>query len=160
MQAVQSSCFASMLAPHLTVQLQDIDLLPVKHTQPNQLHPATLLLLVLQAFLQTAKPVTAVVLAHNGMNTALQRIRALHPRLHFAALSPHVAAAARHALHIHTHWVLPTFTFTGKVRSQAPLMGAHTLTELAAERVAAAPAPCSGAGLQLSHSSFDPSSQC
>jgi hypothetical protein len=61
--------------------------------------------------------VTAVVLAHNGMNRALQHIQAFHPRLHFAALSPHVAAAARHALHIHTHWLLPTFTFTGKVSS-------------------------------------------
>lgn len=70
-----------------------------------------------QAFLDAAKPVTAVVLAHNGMNQALQQIQALHPRLHFAALSPHVAAAARHALHIHTHWLLPTFTFTGKVSS-------------------------------------------
>lgn len=72
-----------------------------------------------QAFLDAAKPVTAVVLAHNGMNRALQHIQAFHPRLHFAALSPHVAAAARHALHIHTHWLLPTFTFTftGKVSS-------------------------------------------
>lgn len=71
----------------------------------------------MQAFLDAAKPVTAVVLAHNGMNRALQQIQAFHPRLHFAALSPHVAAAARHALHIHTHWLLPTFTFTGKVSS-------------------------------------------
>ena len=58
-------------------------------------------LAVMQAFLDAAKPVTAVVLAHNGMNRALQQIQAFHPRLHFAALSPHVAAAARHALHIH-----------------------------------------------------------
>lgn len=72
---------------------------------------------VTQAFLQAAKPITAVVLAHNGMNRALQHIQAFHPRLHFAALSPHVAAAARHALKIHTHWVLPTFTFASKVMS-------------------------------------------
>lgn len=74
----------------------------------------------LQAFLDAAKPVTAVVLAHNGMNRAVQQIQAFHPRLHFAALSPHVAAAARHALHIHTHWLLPTFTFTGKVCNPTP----------------------------------------
>lgn len=67
-----------------------------------------------KAFLDVAKPVTALVLAHNGMNSALNQIQKLHPRLHFAALSPHVAAAARHALHIHTHWLLPTFTFTSK----------------------------------------------
>ncbi len=71
----------------------------------------------MQTFLDAAKPVTAVVLAHNGMNRALQQIQTYHPRLHFAALSPHVAAAARHALHIHTHWLLPTFTFTSKVSS-------------------------------------------
>lgn len=74
---------------------------------------APLRCVLLQAFLVAAKPVTAVVLAHNGMNKALQNIQAFHPRLHFSALSPHVAAAARHALHIHTHWMLPTFSFHG-----------------------------------------------
>lgn len=72
-----------------------------------------------QVFLDAAKPVTAVVLAHNGMNSALQHIQTMHPRLHFVALSPHVAAAARHALQLHAHWLLPTFTFVGKVRRGA-----------------------------------------
>lgn len=86
-----------------------------------------------QAFLDAAKPVTALVLAHNGMNSALRQIQTLHPRLHFAALSPHVAAAARHALHIHTHWLLPTFAFTGKVSrkgSSRPLSSADRQTEV------------------------------
>jgi hypothetical protein len=58
--------------------------------------------------------VTVVALAHNGMNGALQRLHALHPRMHFSALSPHVAAAARHVLHLHMHWMLPTFPFVGR----------------------------------------------
>ena len=56
------------------------------------------------AFLKAAKPITAVILAHNGKNHAVQRIQAFHPRLHFAALAPQLqqqllgwccAAAAR-----------------------------------------------------------------
>lgn len=70
--------------------------------------------LLVQAFLEAGKPVTAAVLVHNGMNRAIQQIQTYHPRLHFAALSPHVAAAARHALKIHTNWLLPTFTFVDK----------------------------------------------
>lgn len=71
-------------------------------------------MLLVQAFLEAGKPVTAAVLVHNGMNRAIQQIQTYHPRLHFAALSPHVAAAARHALKIHTNWLLPTFTFVDK----------------------------------------------
>lgn len=73
----------------------------------------------MQAFLQAGKPVTAAVLVHNGMNRAIQQIQTFHPRLHFAALSPHVAAAARHALKIHANWLLPTFTFVDKVSGTA-----------------------------------------
>lgn len=75
--------------------------------------------LLVQAFLAAGKPVTAAVLVHNGMNRAIQQIQTFHPRLHFAALSPHVAAAARHVLKIHTNWLLPTFTFVDKASDTA-----------------------------------------
>eukprot|EP00878_Enallax_costatus_P019474 GHUV01020546.1.p1 GENE.GHUV01020546.1~~GHUV01020546.1.p1 ORF type:complete len:437 (-),score=118.80 GHUV01020546.1:840-2150(-) len=65
-----------------------------------------------KAFLDAAKPITAVMLGHNGMNRALQRLQPLHPRTHFAALAPHVAAAMRNVLHIHTHWMMATYPFT------------------------------------------------
>jgi hypothetical protein len=81
----------------------------------GDVHLAARCAAAVQAFLAAAKPITAVVLAHNGMNPALQRIQAFHPRLHYSALSPHVAAAARHALRIHTHWMLPTLPVTSKV---------------------------------------------
>jgi hypothetical protein len=74
--------------------------------------------MLLQAFLKAAKPITAVMLGHNGMNHALQRLEAFdHPRLHFAALAPHVAAASRQVLHIHTHWMMATWPFVSKVSS-------------------------------------------
>eukprot|EP00879_Flechtneria_rotunda_P003455 GHRR01003684.1.p1 GENE.GHRR01003684.1~~GHRR01003684.1.p1 ORF type:complete len:543 (+),score=179.83 GHRR01003684.1:546-2174(+) len=66
------------------------------------------------AFLKAAKPITAVILAHNGMNHALQRIQEFHPRLHFAALAPHVAAASQQVLHIQMHWMMATFPFAAK----------------------------------------------
>lgn len=68
-----------------------------------------------KAFLKAAEPITAVMLGHNGMNHALQRIEAFdHPRLHFAALAPHVAAASRQVLHIHTHWMMATWPVVSK----------------------------------------------
>lgn len=69
----------------------------------------------LQAFLEAAKPLTVVMLGHNGMNRALQRLQKLHPRIHFAALAPHVAASMRNVLHIHTHWMMATHPFVSPV---------------------------------------------
>lgn len=55
------------------------------------------------------------MLGHNGMNRAIQRLQTMHPRTHFAALAPHVAAAMRNVLHIHTHWMMATYPFMSHV---------------------------------------------
>ena len=73
-------------------------------------------LLLWQAFLDKAKPTSAVMLVHNGGNRAIQRLQALHPKLYFAALGPHVAATVRSALRVNTHWMMATWPFHPKVR--------------------------------------------
>jgi hypothetical protein len=70
---------------------------------------------VLQAFLDAAKPYSALLLVHNGGNHANQRLAAIHPRLHFAALAPHVANTAQQALQLHCHWAMATWQYKPKV---------------------------------------------
>jgi len=56
------------------------------------------------------------MVVHNGRNHALQRLQALAPRVHIAALAPHVAAAAREALQLDVDWAMATLPFEPKVR--------------------------------------------
>ena len=53
-----------------------------------------------QTFLLRAKPASALMLVHNGDNPNVRRLARLHPRLHFSALAPHVAASARSLLRV------------------------------------------------------------
>ncbi len=56
------------------------------------------------------------MVVHNGRNHALQRLQALAPRIHIAALAPHVAAAARASLQLDVDWAMATLPFQPKVR--------------------------------------------
>jgi hypothetical protein len=69
-----------------------------------------------QAFLDVALPISSVMVVHNGRNHALQRLQALAPRIHIAALAPHVAAAARASLQLDVDWAMATLPFQPKVR--------------------------------------------
>jgi hypothetical protein len=85
-------------------------------------------LTTVQDFLRAARPITVVALGHNGMNRALQRLQALHPRMHFAALAPHVATAMREVLHIHTHWMMATMPVNSSVRAASLHITSHHIS--------------------------------
>lgn len=70
-----------------------------------------------QHFLDTALPISSVMLVHNGMNHALQRLKALAPRTHIVSLAPHVAAAAVSTLKLDVEWAMATLPFQPKVRT-------------------------------------------
>jgi hypothetical protein len=55
------------------------------------------------------------MLLHNGDNPAAPRLKALAPRVHVAALAPHVAAAARAKLGLDADWAMATLPFQPKV---------------------------------------------
>jgi len=55
------------------------------------------------------------MLIHNGDNPVTQRLKAMAPRVHIAALAPHVAVTARKVLKLDAEWAMAALPFKPKV---------------------------------------------
>jgi hypothetical protein len=110
-----------------------------------------------KAWVDGAKPSAVMMLFHNGDNPSVQRLAPLHPRLHFVALSPHVAGCATAAQHLTPTpgWMMPVRPFGELARVAAAVAkaandtsGAAVAEQVGAEtlkaaKAAGAPAACS-----------------
>jgi hypothetical protein len=92
-----------------------------------------------RTWVDASRPSAVMMLFHNGDNPAVQQLAPLHPRLHFVALSPHVAGCATAAQRLTPTpgWMLPVRPFGRVAELEAAELAAKAAAEVAAAKEAA-----------------------